>query len=438
MYYSKIVTKYISFVGQLLRKPIIKEMFFAIFSQGLVSLANFMVGFAVAKFAIKSEYGIYVILFSTIGIIGTYQNALINTPLTVLAPKKGPDEKVLFLSGLAFGQGFIFLPVFILTIIATVGYIFIHQEITVFVYVVVLLLASSAFLYREFIRTVNYSMLRINIIFRMDLFFVLLVGVLFGIIIISTKMNSIYAISILGIAGLVSATFGYLYSNDKYHIQRNSIKGALNESWQYSRWATLGVTSDIFKNRGYVYITTAILGLEKVADLSAAALFFTPLRLLVNSTGKIILAKGAELFNIKGIKQFNKFVFIGSFSLMFLGLFYIFFILIFRDYILSFLGEKYMNIGSFVLLWGIYFFIFSMRYPITTALAVLREFKMIAKYDIISAIITTVFCLILIKYIGAYGAIVSSIFGELALLLFAASKFISTSAFLRAKPISTT
>ena len=76
----------------------------AIFTQSLLSLANFIVGFVVAKYATKSEYGIYVILFSIIGIAGNYQNALVNTPLTVLAPKKDPAEKDLFLSGLGFGQ----------------------------------------------------------------------------------------------------------------------------------------------------------------------------------------------------------------------------------------------------------------------------------------------------------------------------------------------
>src|SRR4030067_3120129 len=77
---------------RLSKKPVVKIFSGAMFTQGLLSLTNFAVGLCVAKYAEKSEYGIYVILFSTLGIVGNYQNALGNNPLTVLIHLKAGDE----------------------------------------------------------------------------------------------------------------------------------------------------------------------------------------------------------------------------------------------------------------------------------------------------------------------------------------------------------
>jgi len=74
----------------------------------MLSGVNFAIGFLMVKYATKSEYGTYVILFSIIGILGNYQAALINNPLTVLLPPKTSTERESFLSGLGFGQWFFF------------------------------------------------------------------------------------------------------------------------------------------------------------------------------------------------------------------------------------------------------------------------------------------------------------------------------------------
>ena len=94
----------VNYIIQLSRRPVVQKFSGAMFTQGMLSGVNFAIGFLMVKYATKSEYGTYVILFSIIGILGNYQNALINTPLTVLSPKKESTEKESFLSGLGFGQ----------------------------------------------------------------------------------------------------------------------------------------------------------------------------------------------------------------------------------------------------------------------------------------------------------------------------------------------
>jgi len=81
---------------ELLRRPFVLKFSFAILTQSLLSLTNLIIGIVIAKYASKSEYGMYVILFSIIGLVGNYQGAIVNTPLTVLLPAKNAQEKQVF------------------------------------------------------------------------------------------------------------------------------------------------------------------------------------------------------------------------------------------------------------------------------------------------------------------------------------------------------
>lgn len=409
---------------QLLRRPAVQKVTSALFTQSMLSITNFIVGIVVAKYAAKSEYGVYVILFSIIGIAGSYQNALINSPLTVLAPKKEHAEEVRFLSGLGVGQWLFFIPLTVVTLVGAALYATYWYDYSILYYAIALSIATLTYLLREFVRTVHYSKLRMQLLVKMDAFFVFSILLGMWAIVFLNRVTSTSSIWVLGFGYLAAAIFGNYSARDVYRITWESIRSAFRETWQYSRWALLGVTSDIFKNRGYIYIVSFALGLDKIAEISAARLFLMPVGLLVASSGKITLAKGADILNTKGSAQFKKF----SLSILcFLALVwgcYFAFLWMFHDYLISFLGEKYRAIEPFLLLWGIFFLVYSLRFPVTNSLQVCKEFKPLANYDVVVAIITVLSCLILIEKAGARGAIISLIAGEMVLLSLSAMRLL--------------
>ena len=409
---------------ELLRRPFVLKFSFAILTQSLLSLTNLIIGIVIAKYASKSEYGMYVILFSIIGLVGNYQGAIVNTPLTVLLPAKNAQEKQVFLAGLGYGQWVFFIPLTLLAIIIGSIYSYKFQDVTIITYFLVVSFATVTYLLREFIRTINYSKLRIGLIVKMDVFFVFITSIGFVLLVIFQKLTSSFSIIVLGIGYLSTALFERVHSNEKYYFDWHSIKNVFIETWQYSRWALLGVTSDIFKNRGYIYIVTVSLGLETIADISAARLFIMPVGLIVVSSGKMILAKGAGILNLQSKKKFKQFVILLFLLMITIWSVYVLILWVGLNPLTSLLGEKYKNIGGFILLWGFFFLIYSMRYSITTALSVCKEFKAMSKYDIISAIITTMACLILTRSIGGYGAIISLTLGEGVLLMLAMTRFV--------------
>lgn len=404
---------------RILKTPFVKKMSSAMFTQGMLSLTNFVVGFAIAKYATKNEYGLYVILFSIIGIAGNFQNALINDPLMVLAPKKDSEGKASFLSGLGYGQWLFFVPVVVVTLIVVAVYSLFRQDLSLLKYLSVLSIATLTYLLREYFRTVSYSRMQIHLIVKMDVLFMLFIAAGISILILSDRVTGSTSIAMLGAGYFVAAVFEYVYAGESYSARWEGIKESFRETWQYSRWALVGVTSDIFKNRGYIYIVTLTLGLAEIADISAARLFLMPIGLVVASSAKFILAKGAEVFHADGPARLKKII--GAILLGSLAFWaaYVSGLAGGLDTLTSFLGAKYRNIHGLVYLWGAYFLVYSIRYQVTNALTVCREFKALANYSVLSGIVTVGACLVLTHTHKGMGTIASLIAGELAMLLLA-------------------
>lgn len=400
-----------------LRQPTVLKVGGALFSQTVLSISNFIVGFSVARFALKSEYGIYIILFSLMGIVGNYQNALVNTPLMVLHNPKTEEERVQLFSGLGVGQWLVFVPLAVVVLAVAGAYGIYRQDLGPFKYAAILSVVTLAFLLREFVRTVNYSRLRITILLKMDLMFVLMVAAGMWLIIVRDQVSSTTALSVLGVSYLSVAVFASIYAGEYYYSGFHSIRVAFAETWKYSKWAMVGVTGDIFKNRGYIYIVTALLGLEVLAEVSAARLFLMPVGLLVASSGRITMAKGAEIYHKSGRRRFAVFFAGITAFLLFVWIAYSLLLFVFSDTLIALLGEKYATIKIFLSAWVMYFLVYALRYPVSSALAIFKEFKAQAKFDIVGAVVTVVACFTLTIMYGGYGTILSLAAGEFSVIL---------------------
>lgn len=400
--------------------PWFKKILQAIFTQGMLSAANFVAGFVVAKFATKEQYGIFVILFSIMGITGNYQGALISTPMMVLSPKKEMRERDLLVSGLGYGQWLFFLPIIFLAFLGAIVYCLVYFEFSILKYVAALSFATLGLLLREFIRTVNYSKGRIDSLVKTDAVFVLIIIAGFFMLGLKEGINSVSSITIFGAGYFVSSIVSLRYGNNFYESSWQSVKSALKEAWQYGRWACVGVTSNLMMNNGYIYVTSALLGLRELAEISAARLFIGPVNLFVSSSSKIVLAQGADMLASKGVKKFKEYILVIAGMLILIWMVYFLCLSFLCDYIISILGDRYGNIKHFIFWWGAFCLTNLLRFPISNALLVLRDFKSLATFDIIGGIATLVTCVALTITMGGHGAIISLIVGESTMLILSA------------------
>jgi O-antigen/teichoic acid export membrane protein len=409
---------------------IIKEPWFngvlqAIFTQGMLSAASFLVNFLVAKFATKEQYGIFVILFSILGIAANYQGAFINAPLIVLAPKKEPQERSLFVWGLGFGQWLYFLVFVGMGFVGSAIYYFLYHDHAIFLYAMVLSFASVGLLLREFIRAINYSNSRIGLLVKTDALSVLIIGTGLFMLFLKQEINSMSPIIILGIGYFCASLVGLRYENDHFKYNWGAIKNALKETWQYSRWACVGVTNNIISGQGYIYITSVYLGFGELAEISVARLFMGPVNLFVGGSNKIIMAQGATVLARKGVGKLREYILLIEGMLVVVWALYLLCLLIIYDSLISILGSRYENIQRFILCWSLFCLVNLLRTPISNGLLVLSEFKSLAKYDIAGALVTIPFCVALTMVMGGIGAIIALISGEAIMLLLSWYKLMS-------------
>jgi len=404
-------------IFKILYKNDLPKILTAIVSEGMLSVSNFAIGILMAKYAAKTEYAMYVIMFSIIGFFGAYQNAIINGPLMVLINHKNEKEKKRYISSLAVGKNYIFIPSLFLLATTGVLYSAITNSRFYIMEILILIIVVMIYLSKEFIRTLNFVIMDTYAILKMDLFNVIIVLIGMSLLVYCDIVSNLTAIVVLG-AGYLAAYF-FAKRKSPYPSSQNnkSIKESLKENWNYGKWALLGTTCSLAQDRGYIYIVSILLGLATLADISAARLFLMPIGLLNLSCAKIVISKGSKNLSLNKNNEFRKFVFYFISILLIIWLFYFLFIVLTSNLIIGFLGEKYINTKDLILLWGVFFFVYTIRFQLCTALAVYKQFKELAKIDILVSTLTITSCFLLAFTIGRSGALLALILGEFVAMI---------------------
>jgi len=256
----------------------------------------------------------------------------------------------------------------------------------------------------------------------MDIVFILSVLLIITILIYSDNINSTSMIVTLAISYLISTIFGHIKNDNKFTYNRKLISASIVETWKYSKWTITGLIVGIMQKHGYVFIVSALLGLEEMADLSASRLLLMPLNILIVSSGRIIISKGVGIYAEGGERNFNKYIILIISILSIIWLFYIISVYLLKDYIIQIYGDKYSSVVKYILYWGIFFLSFLIRHTIMNSLVVCKRFKSITQCEIFGCLITLISCLVLIHYYDGYGAVLSLTIGEICLVLLLVSK----------------
>ncbi len=401
-----------------IRKNDIHKIVTTIFAQGMLSITNFSIGILIAKYAIKEEYGIFVLFFSFVGFLSGFHNALFSSPLMVLAGQKEKEDRTPYVVSISIARNYVYVPVLILFSAGLVFYnLYVLRDNRYILLCIFISLVIMMFTAKEFQRTVHFTLLNTNVIFMMDL--AMMITVFIGITI------PIFAHSVNALTGLLVLCAGYTsswaYAKLKNPYKDRSkliIKEAVRENIRYGKWLMLGIFSSLFQTRAYIYITTAILGLSALADVSASRLFIMPMMLLSGSVIKIMVAKGSLMVSKDEHEKFKRFIIYFMVTLSAACVVYMTVILILSDTLIGFLGDKYLNTKNLILLWGVYVLIMTLKSMLTTGIIVYKRFKQQAMFDLIGAVTVIVSCFILVAFVGSAGAILSLIVGESIIFTF--------------------
>jgi glycosyltransferase involved in cell wall biosynthesis len=389
----------------------------AIVSEGMLSLSHFATAFLLVRYAEKAEYGIYVILFSIVGIFGAYQTAMINGPLMVLANRKEGSERENYVWGLTVGKNVIFGPAILALVMGGILYSLVYSYPSSYMGLSILLgTVITGYLGKEFYRTQKFIALDTSNILKMDIVNVLSMFAVILLLMYWNAFSSATGMCVLGV-GYFSA---YLFANrDAKRVMWKSsevMKEALKENWHFGKWMVAGCTFTLIQERGYIYIVSAILGLSTLAEISAARLLFMPIGLLNACLGKIFVAKGSMMVSRHEEREFSRLVIHLLGALTIIWFVYFATMELGSNTLIGLLGEKYSHTKDLVSLWGAYFLVYTWRYQLGMVLVVHQQFKKVAVFDMCGSAVAIISCFILSWALGGWGASVSLAMGELVTL----------------------
>jgi O-antigen/teichoic acid export membrane protein len=411
----------ISFLNKTIQRPIFRNLSLGLFSQIVISIANFLNGLCIARMASKEEYGAYSTAMTIILIFMNFQQALIHSPVLVQYHHKNENDRLFFLQSVNIGQWFLFIPIIIVGLAVTM--VCDHFFRISSTYYLLFILLPVMYI-REYQRTIDYCRLSIGTLFISDGVFSLSVIAGSFVLFFTQIANSFNGILVLTCAYICACLSRYRLIKQMFVAPGVSVFAGLNETWKLGKWALASVASGNIQNYGYVFIVNGMLSIKSVAELSAARLFIMPFNILLTGISKIYLSKGTQILASSGKRKVLRFNNTFLIPIIIAWLFFFFFLLFFRGFVIEHLfTSKYANISNTILIWAFYILTESISKIYQNTILVFQKYKSLAKISFVSAMIVTIGCFILIKITGENGAIISLLIGSVFSLAYVMIRF---------------
>lgn len=387
----------------------------SLIDQSIVSAANFITGFFLARFLSIEEYGAFTLTLSILFFLNGVQSALFITPFTIISKDYQEHIRKKYIGEITVIY-FLFIVVIILLMIF-VYYIFsmryIYKNVLIGVIITVLFIQGQ-----EFFRRVLFS----NLLFLKALindFLCYGVRVIGLIILLSLgELNLLNTFLVMAFSGLLGMIIGYIDTKIYIQFQNIDIKSSLKINWNFGKWL-LG--NNIFawvNTQIYIFVASSFLGPSAPARLSATQNLLNPTNILMQGLQNYYLPLGVKGYKDKGIsflKQFiRKYLFIISSILIFYSLL----INLNASNLLYLLyGNKYSGSEYLLFLWSIAYIVTGFSRPYMLGLNILKKPRTGFFTYMIISILSIMLVVPIINLLGIEGMIYWSIFTGIIIFL---------------------
>ena len=189
----------------------------------------------------------------------------------------------------------------------------------------------------------------------------------------------------------------------------------IQEAWVGGRWALGGVSVTWAQSQAYMYVIAFALGPVGVGFANAARLFIAPFTLMLTAINQVTMPRLAEL-RVHDRSRMIRYGLTITAGLLVLAVVYAFCAVTFAGVIApAVLGDKYRNITPLVIVWCVALLFQLLRDGAGILMQVMKKFRALAIANAFSAIVSIVAALALIRWLGASGAILGTVIGDLCL-----------------------
>jgi len=384
----------------------------AAIDQGLLSAINLGVQILLINTVTKSDYGYYAIAFSIIMYMMSFQNAVVNTPITVSIASKTEDEINRYVSSVFSGQliALAFIVIFGSVITSILYFFGLGEEESLIV--ASLCIGSFGILNREFLRAYFFAVEEPGRVLKLDFYYGVIYLGLICIAYLLFKINVPLIIIFMGFA----AGFDSLILNKRFKFDFNftNIKNSYNENWQMGKWSLLSVTLTHLQNYSYLYVIGALLGSAAMADVSASRLLLMPLGLLTIGWGNVVRPYGSKLREQNQLKKFFWNLVLAGLAFPVLVLLITLILYFSSDILLEYVFTKdYDTVFDYLFYWAILTSAQFLRLNANYGLQVIKKFRSIAKVNASAALFVILLTFILTLQYQIAGALIASLIGQL-------------------------
>ena len=325
----------------------------AALDQSLLSLSNFAASAIFIRLSSQEEYGLYVALSSIMLLFSGVQNAIVNSPMTVLLPRLPLEEKNSFVFSLFVGQfvSLLFLFILSLPLFPSILRITLNTQVTLSVGII-FGFTILTFLSRDFLRSFFYLSFEPLFALMLDSIFAASMLILFVSLAVARTVTAESGIMMVGIAALVACGMMIRKTSLLSHPEFD-FRNAFSKSWQYSKWALAGVFASWLQQNTFIYLASMSSGASSVAQIAAARLFMVPFSLIVAGWGNYVRPIMSQVAESEGKERVLLLLRNGATVLTFLIISYtVVLYLLFPWISRTFLPESYHGIELYLVFWG--------------------------------------------------------------------------------------
>ena len=379
--------------------------------QALLSATNFLIAILLIKSVPKADYGYYSVALPISLFLISLQDAVVNTPLTVLlASKKGGDRRN-YIASLCYGQFLVVLPAAGTGLAVLTLFRFPGLDPAVKAIAAALCVSSAGLLYREFLRSYLFAEEDPLAVLKMDAFYVAIFLCLLSGLYLFSGIRVATVFLLTGVSAVLAALpFGRARG---WRFPPTSISKSYGENWLFGKWALLGVCVTHAQSYSYLYLLGIFSGSVAVADVSAARLLLMPLMLLQMGWGKIAIPHGSRLREEGQSHRFFKEQILSSLLFLVALSVYVALLLAFSEPLQRhLLTGKYASSFGYVMLWGLVFAAGFLALNASYGLQVMMKFHIITKVSFLVMLVTVGSAWFLVRAHGVAGGLVALLLGE--------------------------
>ncbi|HME41158.1 MAG TPA: hypothetical protein VKG63_19540 [Steroidobacteraceae bacterium] len=389
---------------------------FAIFDQVVLSASNFLVGFVLIRYASDHDYGLYVLVQSTLVLVVSMQNAYLTGPIAILTPKLPADERWQTIGSVKRVQRRLLRAAAVpLVILPLLGYLSGILDGLLASVMVAGIFAVWAALRREYLRSVLLMYFRPQTLLGADTVFAatLLAGVAAAISIgRDVVLGATCALIGAGWAGAAAAHRSL--ANDQGGWQEERTVTIWPQIRSLGFWAVVGSTIWWVLAQSYSYLLATRLDLTAVADVNATRLLLMPAIVLTIGIGSLLGPTAPTWYAQLGIHRLVRRLLMIMVVVGLLEMTYFAAVWFGRDWLVGGVLHKHIHdLDRLLVLWTGVAIIGLCRDVLQCALIAMGRLKSLAWQVGVSAAIAVVLMWYGVGWWGAPGVLIGMIVGEL-------------------------